>query len=139
MEVPELLKNASESTATTLSHLVDDVKERIDDVKDRIDTGLLHRHAPPPKKHFPLRTVLALVGIALVAGMAIARRCADKASAKGERFARSVEDRAATSGEPRGTERVAGGADVNRVGRNYEEMAGTKVPGEGQIESASKN
>jgi hypothetical protein len=60
VEVPEAIKNASESTVATLSHIVDDVK-------DRIDTGILHRHpAPPPKKHTSLKALLLLALVGLV-------------------------------------------------------------------------
>ena len=139
MEVPELIKSASETTATTLSHLVGDVKDRIDDVKDRIDTGL-HRHAPPPKKHFPVRLVLVLVGAAIVAVMAVARR-GDGQRKASEEFNRPAADRAPTPDEARAAERAAQGVDVDRVGRHYEEMTerGANVAGEGQVEPASKN
>ena len=141
MEVPDLIKNASETTATTLSHIVGDMKDRLDDVKDRIDTGLHHRQAPPPKKHFPTRAVLVFVGLALVAVMSVARRCTGKDKQATEHFTRPEADREPTADEARAAERAANGVDVAKVGRHYEEMneRGANVAGEGQVEPASTN
>src|SRR5213075_1974810 len=98
MEVPELIKNASETTAATLSHLVDDVK-------DRLDSNVLHRHAPPPKKHFPVRAAVLVLAGAVVVMLAVGRRCAAKW--RGERFTEPKADRPPTPDEARAADRFA--------------------------------
>jgi hypothetical protein len=111
VEVPELIKSASETTVTTLSHIVDDVKDRLDDVKDKLDTGLLHRHTPPPKKHVALKTLILLALLGMAAAV-LAKKFAGQASSMGADNTSPDEARAA--------ERWAEGVKDDRSGKQYD-------------------